>query len=195
MKIWNMGNTTARNPLRLREALQLFVARMSERPFRKQEQLEFQNAMIDVGLVESERREEGDDGGRKFASAFKQLGFVEDWSYGRSWKVTPVGTLLIEHPELEETIFLRQLLKYQIQSPLEGDSRTRGFHLRPFRLLLRFLRRAYDEKLVGLTNAEMGIYAINLLDEDDANAFEIAAAVGMPSTLPYSPTGASLAEL
>ncbi|HYT34687.1 MAG TPA: AlwI family type II restriction endonuclease, partial [Ktedonobacteraceae bacterium] len=44
-------------------------------------------------------------------------------------------------------------------------------------------------------NAEMGIYAINLLDEDDANAFEIAAAVGMPSTLPYRPTGASLAEL
>src|SRR3989454_4960783 len=66
MKIWNMGNTTARNPLRLREAVQLFVARMSERPFRKQEQLEFQNAMIDAGLVESERREEGDDGG--FAS-------------------------------------------------------------------------------------------------------------------------------
>jgi hypothetical protein len=174
MKIWNMGNTTARNPLRLREALQLFVARMSERPFRKQEQLEFQNAMIDAGLVESERREEGDDGGRKFASAFKQLGFVEDWSYGRSWKVTPVGTLLIEHPELEETVFLRQLLKYQIQSPLEGDSRTRGFHLRPFRLLLRFLRRAYDENLVGLTNAEIGIYVINILDEDDAIAFETA---------------------
>jgi len=176
MKIWNMGNTTARNPLRLREALQLFVARMSERPFRKQEQLEFQNAMINAGLVESERREEGDDGGRKFASAFKQLGFVEDWSYGRSWKVTPVGTLLIEHPELEETIFLRQLLKYQIQSPLEGDSRTRGFHLRPFRLLLRFLRRAYDENLVGLTNAEIGIYVINILDGDDTIAFETAIA-------------------
>lgn len=176
MQIWNMGNTTARNPLRLREALQLFVARMSERPFRKQEQLEFQNAMIDAGLVESERREEGDDGGRKFASALKQLGFVEDWSYGRSWKVTLVGTLLIEHPELEETIFLRQLLKYQIQSPLEGDPRTRGFHLRPFRLLLRFLRRAYDENLVGLTNAEIGIYVINILDEDDAIAFETAIA-------------------
>jgi hypothetical protein len=96
MRIWNMGNTTARNPLRLREALQLFVARMSGRPFRKQEQLEFQNAMIDAGLVESERREEGDDGGRKFASAFKQLGFVEDWSRGRNWEVTPVGTLLRE---------------------------------------------------------------------------------------------------
>jgi AlwI restriction endonuclease len=180
MQIWNMGNTTARNPLRLREALQLFVARMSGRPFRKPEQLEFQNAMIDAGLVESERREEGDDGGRKFASAFKQLGFVEDWSHGRNWVVTPVGTLLIEHPELEETIFLRQLLKYQIQSPLEGEPRTRGFHLRPFRLLLRFLRRAYDEKLVGLTNAEIGLYVINILDEDDTTAFE-AAITGIKS--------------
>ena len=180
MQIWNMGNTTARNPLRLREALQLFVARMSGRPFTRQEQQEFQNAMIDAGLVESERREEGDDGGRKFASAFKQLGFVQDWSRGRNWNVTPVGTLLIEHPELEETIFLRQLLKYQIQSPLEGDLRTRDFHLRPFRLLLRFLRRAYDEHMIGLTNAEIGIYVINILDEDDTTAFE-SAMMGMKS--------------
>ncbi len=180
MQIWNMGNTTARNPLRLREALQLFIARMSGRPFTRQEQQEFQNAMINAGLVESERSEEGDDGGRKFASAFKQLGFVRNWSHGRSWDVTPVGTLLIEHPELEETIFLRQLLKYQIQSPLEGDSRTRGFHLRPFRLLLRFLRRAYDENLIGLTNAEIGIYVINILDEDDTTTFE-SAIVGIKS--------------
>lgn len=169
MNVWNIGNTTVRNPLRLREALHLFVAEMSGRPFRRSEQLEFQQAMIKAGLVDSERVT-GDDGGRKFASAFKQLGFVIDWSQGQSWEVTPVGKLLLEHLELQETIFLRQLLKYQIQSPLESDSRTNGFHLRPFRLLLRFLLRMHQEKLIGLTHTEIGMYVIRLLDEDDDKA-------------------------
>jgi len=173
MNVWNIGNTTVRNPLRLREALRLFVAEMSGRPFRRSEQLEFQQAMIKAGLVDSERVT-GDDGGRKFASAFKQLGFVTDWSQGQSWEVTPVGKLLLEHLELQETIFLRQLLKYQIQSPLESGSRTNGFHLRPFRLLLRFLLRMHQEKLIGLTHTEVGMYVIRLLDEDDDKAFEDA---------------------
>src|SRR5579875_1056479 len=173
MNVWNIGNTTVRNPLRLRDALRLFVAEMSGRPFRRGEQLEFQQAMIKAGLVDSERVT-GDDGGRKFASAFKQLGFVTDWSQGQSWEVTPVGKLLLEHLELQETIFLRQLLKYQIQSPLESDSRTNGFHLRPFRLLLRFLLRMHQEKLIGLTRTEIGMYVIRLLDEDDDKAFEDA---------------------
>ncbi len=125
--------------------------------------------MIDAGLVDS-MRYGGDDGGRKFASAFKQLGFVTDWSRGQLWQMTPVGTLLIEHPTLEETIFLRQLLKYQIPSPLE---RIADFQVRPFRLLLRFLKRAYDEQLIGLTKFEIGLYVITLRVEDDA-AFEAA---------------------
>lgn len=170
MKTWNIGNTTVRNPNRLREALQLFRAKMSGRPFRREEQQEFLNELVIAGLVDSERAVEGDDGGRKFASAFKQLGFVTDWSYGKAWDMTPVGTLLIEHSNLEENIFLRQLLKYQIPSPLEPVS---GFQLRPFRLLLRFLKRAYDEQFIGLTKFEIGLYVITLSTEDDA-AFETA---------------------
>ncbi len=170
MKTWNIGNTTVRNPYRLREALQLFRAKMSGRPFRREEQQEFLNELVMAGLVDSERAVEGDDGGRKFASAFKQLGFVTDWSRGKAWDITPVGTLLIEHSNLEENIFLRQLLKYQIPSPLEPVS---GFQLRPFRLLLRFLKRAYDEHLIGLTKFEIGLYVISLSTEDDA-AFEAA---------------------
>ncbi len=170
MKTWNIGNTTARNPQRLREALQLFRATMGGRPLRKEEQQEFLNELVRAKLVDSERAEEGDDGGRKFASAFKQLGFVTDWSRGKPWDVTPVGTLLIEDPVLEENIFLRQLLKYQIPSPLEPIP---GFQLRPFRLFLRFLKRAYDEQLIGLTKFEIGLYVITLCTEDDA-AFEAA---------------------
>src|SRR5947209_7409586 len=170
-----MGNTTARNPFRLREALRLFITKMSGRPFRKAEQQEFLNEMIAAGLVDSERAAQGDDGGRKFASAFKQLGFVTDWSRGNPWEITPVGRLLIDHPELEETIFLRQLLKYQIPSPLEKVG-TQHFHVRPFRLLLRFLKRAYEEGLIGLTKHEIALYVINVLDERDEPAFERAVA-------------------
>ena len=172
MRVWNMGNTTARNPQRLREALALFTTKMSGRPFKKPEQIEFQVAMIEAGLVNSQRMT-GDDGGRKFASAFKQLGFVTDWSKGQTWNITRVGQLLIDHPEIEETIFLRQLLKYQIASPLEKVG-TQNFHLRPFRLLLRFLKHAHDTGLVGLTIPEIGLYVITILDEEDDATFQAA---------------------
>lgn len=173
MKVWNIGNTTVRNPQRLREALQLFAVKMEGRPFRKTEQREFQRHMIEVGFVDSERLD-GDDGARKFASAFKQLGFVTDWSNSKEWSLTPVGRALLQHPRLEETIFLRQLLKYQLPSPLEG-SRTYGFQVRPYRLLLQFLKRAHDEGMIGLTKFEIGLYVITVLTEDAA-AFEAAFA-------------------
>jgi hypothetical protein len=173
MRTWNIGNTTVRNPERIHEALKLFIAKMSGRPFTRTEQIEFQGELIDAGLVDSDRRG-GDDGARKFASAFKQLGFITDWSYGRSWSATPVGANFIAHPEIEDTIFLRQLLKYQLPSPLEG-SRTEGFRLRPFRLFLRFLKRAHDNGLVGLTKFEIGLYVITTLTEDETS-FERAFA-------------------
>ncbi len=100
---------------------------------------------------------------------------MTDWSRGNPWEITPVGRLLIDHPELEETIFLRQLLKYQIPSPLEKVG-TQNFHVRPFRLLLRFLKRAYEEGLIGLTKHEIALYVINVLDERDEAAFERAFA-------------------
>lgn len=171
MKTWNIGNTTVRNPERLREALRLFHDKMGGRPFRKSEQLEFQGHMIDAALVDSSRRG-GDDGARKFASAFKQLGFVDDWSRGKLWDLTKVGKYLIENPNIESTIFLRQLLKYQIPSPLEKRS-TEGFNLRPFRLFLKFLSRAHNEGMIGLTKFEIGLYVITTLTEDETD-FELA---------------------
>jgi hypothetical protein len=208
MKTWNIGNTTVRNPYRLREALQLFRTKMGGRPFRKAEQQEYLNELVKAGLVDSKRTTEdeeasavdpelvvnaelvieddetdrldskrttkGDDGGRKFASAFKQLGFVTDWERGKSWDMTSVGTMLIEHPKLEELIFLRQLMKYQIPSPLESGNRVQGFRVRPFRLLLCFLKRMREEGLIGLTKFEIALYVINVIDEDDDLAFEEA---------------------
>jgi hypothetical protein len=171
MKTWNIGNTTVRNPERLREALRLFRDKMSGRPFGKKQQLEFQGHMIDAGLVDSSRRG-GDDGARKFASAFKQLGFVDDWSRGKVWKLTKVGETLLANPNIESTIFLRQLLKHQIPSPLEKIG-TEGFNLRPFRLFLKFLKRAHDEGIIGLTKFEIGLYVITTLTENEAD-FELA---------------------
>lgn len=169
MKTWNIGNTTVRNPERLRDVLILFESKMTGRPFRKQEQTEFQNHMIDAKLVDSDRRN-GDDGARKFASAFKQLGFVSDWSRGKSWEVTEAGKQLIANPNIEANIFLKQLLKYQIPSPLENQ---KGFRLRPFRVLLQFLYRAHLEGMVGLTKFEIGLFVITTLSED-GNKFETA---------------------
>ncbi len=46
MRTWNMGNTTVRNPMRLRETLRLFVNAMSGCPFKRSEQQEFLNEGI-----------------------------------------------------------------------------------------------------------------------------------------------------
>ncbi|HLL78900.1 MAG TPA: AlwI family type II restriction endonuclease [Ktedonobacteraceae bacterium] len=89
MKTWNIGNTTVRNPYRLRAALQLFRTTMGGRRFGRAEQQEYLN-------------------------------------------------------------------------------------LRPFRLLLRFLKRIREEGLTGLTKFEIALYVINMLDEDDTGAFEEA---------------------
>jgi hypothetical protein len=174
MLTWNIGNTTVRNPQRLRGALRLFVDTMSGRPFKKAEQQEFLNRLAAAQLVDSDRVVQGDDGGRKFASAFKQPGFVTDWSRGQRWHITPVGTSLLAHDGLKEVIFLRQLMKYQIPSPLESGSHVHGFRVRPFRLLLRFLKRATEEHLIGLTKAEIALYVLTVLNEDDTGAFEKA---------------------
>lgn len=171
MRTWNIGNTTVRNPQRIGEALLLFVRKMSGRPFAKDQQLEFQGELIDAGLIDSARRD-GDDGARKFAGAFKQLGFITDWSRGKIWTVTDVGENYLAHPETEDYTFLRQLLKYQLPSPLE-ESRTRGFAVRPFRLLLKILLKAHEENLVGLTKFEIGLFVITLTTENE-KAFEQA---------------------
>jgi len=93
MKTWNIGNTTVRNPERIADALRLFLSTMQGRPFHKPEQNYFQDVMIDNGLVRAEKSDKPDyaSGARKFASAFKQLGFITDWNGGKAWTPTPVG--------------------------------------------------------------------------------------------------------
>jgi hypothetical protein len=174
VKTWAIGNTTVRNPRRIGEALRLFAISMGGRPFNGEAQRAFQDLMIAEGLVaarpDAADKQDYASGARKFASCFKQLGLVTDWAKGREWILTSVGRTLLTHPELEETLFLRQMLKYQLPSPLE---REQGLHLRPFRLLLRFLVRAQDEDLIGLTKDELGLFVITTLTED-AETFEAA---------------------
>lgn len=177
MLTWNIGNTTVRNPQRILAALPLFAAAMGGRPFDKAAQHAFQDLMVTNGLVEvkpdAAAKPDYESGARKFASCFKQLGFITDWSAKQPWRLTPVGTVLLAHPELVDTLFLRQLLKYQIPSPLEEEGRSGSLRLRPFRLLLRFLMRALSEGLVGLTKNELGLFVVTLMTEEGA-AFEDA---------------------
>jgi len=55
--------------------------------------------------------------------------------------------------------------------PLESGKRLQGFHVCSYRLLLRFLKRAREEKLTGLTKFEIALYVMNMLEEDDDTAF------------------------
>src|SRR5690606_10785033 len=156
-KVWNIGNTTVRNPKRIENALQVFLeegfsgnAKGSETEarlhgkFKEREVLEFDG-------------EASDWNGRKWRAAFYQLGFVSYEKYKinektksvqelftelgladiiNPYQVTPAGQKLIaaaKVPEIED-IYLRQYCCYELPSSLE-----RSFNegkMKPFILFL-----------------------------------------------------------
>ncbi|GGR11208.1 AlwI family type II restriction endonuclease [Deinococcus ruber] len=128
----------------------------------------------DAGIVETESENERDSGGRKWFAALKQLGFVHLDDGTGCATVTAVGQTLLDQPELVDTIFLRQLLKYKIGSPLERKF-TAGLNFRPFVTFLKMLYLAHADGLGGLTRDEIMIFVVPLMSEDDADlaaAFE-----------------------
>ncbi|WP_189090841.1 AlwI family type II restriction endonuclease [Deinococcus ruber] len=129
--------------------------------------------LLKAGLIVSESENERASLGRKWFAAFKQLGFVhlDDLNAAR---LTAVGWEVLNHPELIDLIFLRQLLKYKLGSPVER-TRTDGLEFRPFVVLLKLLHMAHVGGLGGLTRDELMIFVIPLMSEDQAElelAFE-----------------------
>lgn len=161
---WDLGNTTVRNPARLLEGLRLFADHISGHLWNKDEQARVWGLLKEAGLINSETEDEQASLGRKWYSALRQLGFVElaanDYVY-----VTEAGRALIEHPDITDMVFLRQLVKYKLESPLER-TRLQGFNFRPFITFLRFLKLAHDNGLDGLTRDEIALFVVTTMTED-----------------------------
>jgi hypothetical protein len=166
MTTWNIGNTTVRNPVRLLEGLRVFADHMEGSEFAANvtEQERFWEVLRTAGLIESDTANERGSLGRKWFSALFQLGFVRRSETGHV-HVTAAGRALMDHPETTDLIFLRQLMKYKISSPLERI-RLEGYHFRPFVTMLRFLELARRHGLDGLTRDEIALFVTTTMTED-----------------------------
>ncbi|WP_343701424.1 AlwI family type II restriction endonuclease [Chitinophaga sp.] len=177
--VWNIGNTTVRNPKRIETALKIFVeegfsgnAKGSEAEARLHAKLK------EKGVLEFEGNP-SDWNGRKWRAAFYQLGFIsyERYNIGgtrfsvegffttigvpdihSSYQLTPAGTKLINArlvPEMEE-IYTRQFACYELPNALESNFARAS--MKPFILFLQVLKLLQNEGHEGLNKFETGLF-------------------------------------
>lgn len=175
MKTWNIGNTTVRNPERLRSGLQVFADHFVGRKWDADAEERFYRALVEADVyVPGERPVKPTSTGqtgRKWASAFKQLGFARVGRRAGLVELTAVGEALLRDETSTNDIFLRQLLKYHLPSPIEPRTRNDGFDVYPFRLTLRILNDLRLAGSPGLTKEELGLYIVTtMLDSGEADA-------------------------
>lgn len=171
MENWNVGNTTVRNPERIKAALTLLYERFDGVEWNEDAQQRFYRDMVADGLIEPKDgrlpplQTQGING-RKWASAFNLLGL------GRAWADEPVsltgaGLYLVADEALEEEVFLRQLLKWQIPSAVEPLKKgIEGFCVQPFRLTLAIMASLQDLGHVGLTKEEIALFVLTAVRND-----------------------------
>lgn len=178
-KVWNIGNTTVRNPKRIEKALKVFYeegfsgnAKGPEREVRLHSKLKEKEVVDPEGT-------ESDWNGRKWRAAFYQLGFISYEKYSiegvkynsreffqkigissieSPFQLTPSGLKLISAtmvPEIEE-VYTRQFACYEIPNSLES-----GFpegKMKPFILFLEILNKLQNNNLLGLNKFETGLF-------------------------------------
>jgi AlwI restriction endonuclease len=170
MKQWNLGNTTARNPARIRPALSVFARDFVGRPWDETAQLEFYARMKDEGLIESVATGESSAiHARKFAAVFNQLGLAIALESSPPARLLPSGAVLLTTEEPGD-VYLRQLLKYQLPSPRETRAGADDFDVHPMWVILYVsleLKRAGEP---GLSAEECALFVNTCRRDDEAAA-------------------------
>ena len=172
-KPWHFGNTTVRNPLRIRDGLIALAHSELNGNLEGQEQESCLAKELDfAGVLELQRAENYSDMGRKWRSCFSQLGFIthklnkdvlnnaikNDDSLnlsGNFYEITPNGYRMInsEFFELQQECMLRALLAYQIKSVIEPRNGENTFN--PFIFILKVLYVLYEKGVTKDSNSKI----------------------------------------
>lgn len=160
---WTIGTTTVRNPDRLREGLQVLKDHFDGKEWNTAQQEKFFELLRAGGIYEmddenysqmtSARKQEH---ARKWISILNQLGFAFAYeSSGKPVFITEAGHALLENPEIEDEIFLRQLLKYQkpCALPKQNGASFGNVSILPFITSLKI-----THSLNGLSKEEISIF-------------------------------------
>ncbi len=172
---WTIGSTTVRNPDRLRDGLRILKENFEGKEWNLNQQERFFDLLKEKGVyeIEEENYEQMTEArkqehARKWISVLNQLGF--SFAYESSEKpviITKAGNALLKHPDLEDEVFLRQLLKYQKPSPLpkqSGEAFSR-VDILPFVASLKIVYKSG-----GLSREEISIFLNTTLRMKDVDS-------------------------
>lgn len=170
MKTWNLGNTTVRNPERIKDALRVFRDEYAGRTFDIPTQNEFFVSLIRAGVIKGDPNQAGsrDWSARKWASAFNKLGLA----LPRGTKSNPVVTIteagqaLLSEDSLASDIFLRQMLKIQLPSPTEDN--LDGASIHPFFLVLSVAVEMVKREMKPLGKEEIALFLQSATNDNQA---------------------------
>ncbi len=172
---WTIGSTTVRNPDRLREGLQILKDHFNSQAWNRLQQEKFFDLLREHNVYEmdddnfesmtSARKQEH---ARKWISVLNQLGFC--FAYESSKKpviITKAGESLLNNSEIEDEVFLRQLLKFQKPCvlPKQNGASFENVSVLPFIVSLKI---TYE--LQGLSKEEISIFlntTIRMSDVDN----------------------------
>ncbi len=160
---WTIGSTTVRNPDRLREGLQILNDHFDGQEWNIAQQEKFFNLLRENKVYEMDEEDYGrmisarkQEHARKWISVLNQLGFC--FAYESSEKpvvITSAGKALLDNPDIEDEVFLRQLLKYQKPCvlPKQSGAAFDNVSVLPFIVSLKI-----THELGGLSKEEISIF-------------------------------------
>ncbi|MDR1914982.1 MAG: AlwI family type II restriction endonuclease [Synergistaceae bacterium] len=184
---WAFGNTTVRNPLRIRSGLIVLKnSALNGFLIGKSQELKFAELLDAAGVVEIKNpSRDYSDLGRKWRSCFSQLGFIthkfsrgtelgktepligsaikligDRRMTGLPFEITPIGRRLIDaesFPEQQECM-LRALKSYEIPSAIEAHNGVTPF--KPLFFMLQALTELLAQTGTGLSGVEMGVLQV-----------------------------------
>lgn len=186
--VWNIGNTTVRNPKRIETALKVFlIDGFSGNIDTHADQARLHAKLKERGELEFQG-EPSDWNGRKWRSAFYQLGFISNNSYRIDNESISVEELfnIINHPEVDkkyeltiagnklleaesiaeiEDIYTRQFACYELPDGLE-KSFPDG-NMKPFILFLQVSKRLDELEENGLNKLETELFLQKFRDHNE----------------------------
>lgn len=178
MKTWNLGNTTVRNPERIKAGLALLKQHFEGKVFDLAAQAKFFDVLLEAGIIEGNPGlvESRAASGRKWQSVCNKLGLSTRSSrINGIISITEAGDALLSDESLESDVFLRQLLKVQLPSPTEEKLDNAAVH--PFFLVLSVAVELVRREMKPLGKEEIALFLQSATNDNQTN--EIVDAIAM----------------
>jgi len=160
---WTIGNTTVRNPERLKAGLAILKAEFEGHPWSYENQRRFLERLDEEGLYEAgsaKSPDQKEQHGRTWGSVYNELGLIFAYRSEGNLLITPVGNALLDEKSRPDEVYLRQLLKYQLPNPLPRKHGPEyiGVSVLPFLVALKMVK-----ELDGMSKEEMSIFLFSTM--------------------------------